>query len=120
MLQEITFIQVEAWKDVVVLKKLLLKKFVIAITGFSKDEGENDSVLEMRYQLNSCYEVKPEFFKNVIWLGEDEMNKYYLEKKLGTRKESCVLDLFESYEDELRKKETLILVEKSIQKCKLW
>lgn len=74
----------------------------------------------MRYQLNSCYEVRPElFFKNAIWVSEDEINKYCIEKKLRTRKESCDLDLFESYEDELCKRETLILVEKCIPKFKL-
>ena len=77
----------------------------------------------MRYQLNSCYEIKSDFCFEKCYLinrvREDEINKYYVENKLGTRKGSCDLDLFESDEDELCKREILNLVEKYIQKVRI-
>lgn len=46
-----------------------------------KDGGDDDSTLEMRHQLNNCFELKPSFLKNrnlINRLNEEEMIRDYL------------------------------------------
>ena len=50
-------VKVQAWKDKIVYYNNCIS---------SKYEGDRDSLLETRYQLNSCSEIKLDFFENLI------------------------------------------------------